>query len=295
MLGSLWSRLASFRRPEGPEPGEPPVVGDTAPERPRFAAGEPRVVLFLRHTGCAFGERMLEELRATARDNPDVTFVAVTHGAPEDATAWCEELGLERVAVSNPAADATDQWCRDPGADNLRVLVDEDRELYAEWGLGLGGLRHLLRPAVLRNLVRALRSGAKDRTPSGTRWQRAGMFGVDPDGTVRARYVADYAGDLPDISAAPSFLDREPEPPTATIRNGTAESATEDEHPTPRVVERDTEPAVSRVPEPRAVTGPATAAVRRVEADAPSETVDSVDEASESGESERQRLRTDGG
>jgi hypothetical protein len=302
MVRSLWQRLASFRRPDGPAVGEPPAVGEAAPTRPRLAAGEPRVVLFLRHTGCAFGEHMLEEFRATAREHPDVQFVAITHGDPDAATAWCESLGLERVTVSNAAAeDAVDQWCRDPEADNLRVLVDEDRELYAEWGLGLGGLRHLLRPTVVRNLLRALRSGAKDRTPSGTRWQRAGMFGVDPDGTVRTRYIADYAGDLPDIEVAPSFLDRETESGPA-VRNVTAESATESATTTPRSVEMATEPAVTRAPpEPRATAGEATAAVHRVESASaesgsvePAEpTSDDTDPDTEDGE--RQRLRTDGG
>jgi hypothetical protein len=318
MVRSLWQRLASFRRPDGPAVGEPPAVGEAAPTRPRLAAGEPRVVLFLRHTGCAFGEHMLEEFRATAREHPDVQFVAITHGDPDAATAWCESLGLERVTVSNAAAeDAVDQWCRDPEADNLRVLVDEDRELYAEWGLGLGGLRHLLRPTVVRNLLRALRSGAKDRTPSGTRWQRAGMFGVDPDGTVRTRYIADYAGDLPDIEVAPSFLDHETESGPA-VRNVTAGSGTEsatDTEPsstatddtesattTPRSVEMAAEPAVTRAPpEPRTTTDEATAAVHRVESASaesgsvePTEpTSDDTDPDTEDGE--RQRLRTDGG
>jgi hypothetical protein len=297
MFRSLWRRLASFRRPDGPALAEPPAVGDPAPERPRLGAGEPRVVLFLRHTGCAFGEHMLREFRQTARATPDVQFVAITHGDPEAATGWCEELGLDRVAVHNPdAEDAVDRWCRGTDAGNLRVIVDEARELYAEWGLGLGGLRHLLRPAVVRNLLRARRAGATDRTPSGTRWQRAGMFGVDPDGTVRTRYIADYAGDLPDIRAAPTFLDRASET-TTPLRNATEDDATAEEAtetaPDPWPVATDTVAVTTRVPsEPRVVAGEPAAAVRPAES---SEVESEANTAEDTDEHHRQRLRTDGG
>lgn len=300
MFRSLWKRLASFRRPDGPALAEPPAVGDPAPERPRLGAGEPRVVLFLRHTGCAFGEHMLTEFRETARATPDVQFVAITHGDPEAATGWCEELGLDRVAVHNPdAEDAVDRWCRGTDAGNLRVIVDEERELYAEWGLGLGGLRHLLRPTVVRNLLRARRAGAKDRTPSGTRWQRAGMFGVDPDGTVRTRYIADYAGDLPDIRVAPTFLDRASET-TASLRNvteddATAEGATEPA-PEPRSVATDTVAATTRVPPaPRVVAGEPAAAVRSVGSSEAAPNEAEADADTDADERHRQRLRTDGG
>lgn len=289
MLRSLWKRVASFRRPDGPTPGEAPEVGDVAPERPRMGAGEPRVLLFLRHVGCAFGERMLADIREAAQAFPDVQFIAIAHGEPEAATAWCEELGFTRVHVENAGqAGTADEWCRDPEADNLRMFVDENRELYADWGLGLGGIDHLLNPRVAASKLRARLDGYVDREPSGTRWQQAGMFAVDPDGTVRARHVAAYAGDLPDIEVAATFLDTEPvqtaaetsfsrvTPTTAeTATTGTSESSVEandpaqvasdtGQGPTPRAVVGSAEPAIeAATPEPRALE-PAEPAIRPI-------------------------------
>jgi hypothetical protein len=242
-----------------------------------MGAGEPRVLLFLRHVGCAFGERMLADIREAAQAFPDVQFIAIAHGEPDAATAWCEDLGFTRVHVENAGQVGTaDEWCRDPDAENLRVFVDENRELYAEWGLGLGGLDHLLNPRVMASKIRARLDGFSDREPSGTRWQRAGMFAVDPDGTVRARHVSAYAGDLPDIEVAATFLDTEPvqtaaeasfsrvtpttgetTTPEATATTGTATGASDStvEDGEPARITTDTEPA------PREVTGRAQPAV----------------------------------
>lgn len=282
-MGSLWSRLTGLRRPDGPAPADPPAIGDAAPERPRVAPSTPRVVAFLGHTGGVFGERLLGTLRETARENPDVAFVAVTHGDPAAATAWCGALGLDRSAVRtvDPAEADHDSSA---GPDNLHVLVDEGRELYAAWGLGLGGVGYLFRPAVLRARRRARRGETTGQPPSGTRWQRAGVFGVDPDGTVRTCHLATHAADLPDVRVLPSFLER----PT-----GVRETPAESVRPSPRAVSVDAIPAVTRAaPEPRVVTDEGTAAVRRV-----TDTESTVEAGlgSEEDARERQRLRTDGG
>jgi hypothetical protein len=287
MMGSLRARLASLRRPAGPAPAEAPAIGDAAPERPRVASGTPRVVAFLGHTGGVFGEQLLGTLREAARENPDVAFVAVTHGDPAAATAWCGALGLDRSAVrAVEAADVPDQ--DGAGPDNLHILVDEARELYAAWGLDLGGVGYLFRPAVLRARRRARRGETTGQPPSGTRWQRAGVFGVDPDGTVRTCHIAAHAADRPDVRVLPSFLERPTEvrePTTASVQ------------PAPRTVATDVVPAVTRVaPEPRAVDDATTAAVRRVTEAASTVEAGVESEADErEHEHERQRLRIDGG
>ncbi|WP_276258498.1 hypothetical protein [Haloglomus litoreum] len=283
MMGSLRSRLASLRRPDGPAPAEVPAIGDAAPECPHVAPGTPRVVAFLGHTGDVFGERLLGSLRETARENRDVAFVAVTHGDPAAATAWCGALGLDRSGVRT--VDAVESDDRDgAGPENLHVVVDEGRELYAAWGLGLGGVGYLFRPAVLRARRRARRGETTAHPPSGTRWQRAGVFGVDPDGTVRTRHVAAHAADRPDARVLPSFLERPTE-----VRETTTGSV----QATPRHVAADATPAVTRVaPDPRVVDDDATAAVRRVTG---TESTVEPGVESEDGERERQRLRTDGG
>lgn len=208
MLGSLRRIVASFRRPDGPALSDVPEVGDEAPERPRVGAGRPRVVLFLRHIGCAIGEAMLKDLRDASAAHPDVEFLAVTHGDSEAATDWCRDIGVGTVEVENTLdGSSSTQWCQDVEDSDIRLFVDPDRELYAEWGLGLGGANHLLDPRVFwRRLEVRFSHGAYNRVPSGSRWQRAGMFAVDGDGIVRAVHVADFAGDRPDIGVATTFL-----------------------------------------------------------------------------------------
>ena len=208
MLESVRQIVRSFGRPDGPELAEVPEVGSQAPARPRLGSGRPRVVLFLRHIGCAIGEAMLKDLRAASRQHPEVEFLAITHGDPEMATDWCRDIGIGTVEVENTLDDGTStQWCMDVEDSDIRLFVDPDRELYAEWGLGLGGANHLLDPRVLwRRLKVRFTHGAYNRVPSGSRWQRAGMFAVDADGIVRAVHVADFAGDRPDIGVATTFL-----------------------------------------------------------------------------------------
>lgn len=207
MIRSLWSRAVSFRRPDGPELDDVPEVGSDAPERPRVGSGRPRVVLFLRHIGCAFGETMLKDLREVSREHPEMEFIAVTHGDPEAATNWCRQLGIGTVEVERVTGETTSvEWCQDVEDSDIRVFVDPERETYAEWGLGLGGANHLLDPRVLWNLLKVHLGGSRDRESSGSRWQRAGMFAIDGEGVVRAVHTADYAGDMPDVEVATTFL-----------------------------------------------------------------------------------------
>lgn len=205
---SLWRRLKSFRRPEQPEVAELPAVGDAAPEHPRLGRGRRRVLLFLRHVGCAFGEAMLTDLRDAARRRPGIDFIAVTHGDAEQATDWCRQLGIKRIRVTPVGSDESLQWCQGKQS-NLRVLVDPERQVYGMWGLGLGGADHLLDPRVLYSLCKVHLKGSRDRDPSGTRWQRSGMFAVDGDDVIRFVHTADRAGDMPDIEAAVAELDGE--------------------------------------------------------------------------------------
>lgn len=159
-----------------PEPGEPaPALPDTA------AASAPRVVAFLRHTGCPFAERTLQELRARADAEPDVSFVAVSH-APEAATdAWAEAVG---------------------GRGSVQILIDADRSLYAAWGLGRSSLAHFMGRRSLRAVGGLARRGIRNRHSDGTRWQAAGTFALDASGTVRWRHRPEHAGDLPDLADA---------------------------------------------------------------------------------------------
>jgi len=160
-----------------------PEVGRACPPFPPAEGGErPRVIAFLRHVGCPFTEATAREMRAAAAVAPAVEWVAVTHSPPAVTMSWCARVG---------------------GCDELRLVEDESRALYASWGLGRTGVRHFLG---LRSLRAVLRLRAEDEIRNtrsdGTRWQTAGTFALAADGTIRWRHVPRHAGELPDFTQA---------------------------------------------------------------------------------------------
>lgn len=55
--------------------------------------------------------------------------------------------GIHCVAISHASKDATDKWVNAiGGAWAVKVIVDEEREVYAAWGLGVSTAYHLLNP-----------------------------------------------------------------------------------------------------------------------------------------------------
>lgn len=205
VLRSLARKIRSFRRPPQKDLAPVPEVGDPAPARPRVGTGNPRVIVFLRHIGCAFGEATLDRLEETARRYPDVEFLAITHGDETIATDWCAEIGLGTIKLEG--SDDSVEWCHDVTDTGIRVFVDADRSLYADWGLGRAGWLHLLHPRVTIGSIKAMLAGFRDRETSGNRWQQSGMFAIDENDVVRSVHVAETADDLPNFDVAVSFLD----------------------------------------------------------------------------------------
>lgn len=110
---------------------------------------------------------------------------------------------MHLVAVSHSSAEATERWVVRVGGNwDVRVVVDEERELYAQWGLGVGSAWHVLGPRALYGALRLGRGeGIWNRpTESGSRWQTSGAFAIDASGTVRWAHVAASADDLPDLT-----------------------------------------------------------------------------------------------
>ncbi|KAI5867486.1 hypothetical protein GGS23DRAFT_179893 [Durotheca rogersii] len=109
---------------------ECPKPGDLAPlDRDRqlsFGGGVPVIVLFLRCVGCAFAQKSFLALRALATKNQGrLRCIAVSHSSREATQRWVDLLG---------------------GAWAVEIVIDEDRAVYAAWGLGLGSLWHVLNP-----------------------------------------------------------------------------------------------------------------------------------------------------
>lgn len=126
--------LSSWFAPrDGKITPEPPAVGSKAPATSKIQLSlAPLVITFLRHCGCPFAEKTFLNLREVARDHRDTTFLAISHSSQAATDSWLASLPQ---AGSEP--------------DNLQVIVDEDREAYSAWGLGVAGFGHVLSPAGL--------------------------------------------------------------------------------------------------------------------------------------------------
>ncbi len=143
-------------RPPARAIARPLAIGDRAPAAAELGAPERlRLVAFLRHTGCPFAEHTVRELRGWAEENRAVATFAVCHGERDVAERWLQAIG---------------------GSGRVRVVHDPDRSLYAAWGLGYAPFSHFANVSALSGVVRLLTRGIRNRSASGTRWQRAGMF-----------------------------------------------------------------------------------------------------------------------
>ncbi|KAF1994614.1 hypothetical protein P154DRAFT_501641 [Amniculicola lignicola CBS 123094] len=171
-----WGMPKAFESWQTPPPPptpvrEAPIVGDRAPTNPKlkFPAidGRPVVVLFLRFCGCPFTEKLFLQLRALSNRQPSIHFIAISHCTPAATDEWVKKLG---------------------GTWNVDVVVDETRELYALWGLGISNWGHVLNP---RNGYNQVMLGRKEGVwggevgEGGNRWQVGGAYAVDERGIVK--------------------------------------------------------------------------------------------------------------
>ena len=90
----------------------------------------------------------------------------------------------------------------------MRIIVDDKRELYGKWGLGVSSAWHVLNPW---SLYAVYTLGKKEGiwnkpTESGTRWQTSGSFSVSEDGTIKWFAIPDAADKLPNFEEAAKAL-----------------------------------------------------------------------------------------
>jgi hypothetical protein len=109
---------------------------------------------------------------------------------------------LHCVAVSHSSQEATEKWIPQVGGEwEVEVIVDEDRDLYAAWGLGISSTWHVFNPAAIYSVYSL---GKNENiwnrpTESGSRWQTGGAFAVDKDGVIRWAHVSKSADDIPNF------------------------------------------------------------------------------------------------
>ncbi|KAI9661085.1 MAG: hypothetical protein M1821_009412 [Bathelium mastoideum] len=196
---SFQSELASWFSTTGPQTSKVPEIGSKAPSSQKLELpppeGTPTIISFLRHCGCPFAEKAFLELRTTASLHPDLPFVAISHSSATATAHWQSSLPL----MPNES----------PDPPNLRVIVDEDRELFARWGLGIASFWHVLSPGGLYSLYRlGTEEGIRNRpTESGSRWQTSGNFAVDGNGIVRWGGPVQRADQVPDFEDVVRLLE----------------------------------------------------------------------------------------
>lgn len=129
------------------------------------------------------------DTRKAASQQPDINFIAVSHSDEPSTTKWVTAVGGRSESGSqNP----------------VTVIVDFNRKIYAQWGLGTTSWSHVLSPKALVNVIKLGREkGIWNRpTESGTRWQSGGFWAVDANGVVRWGRAASRADDYIDVDEA---------------------------------------------------------------------------------------------
>ncbi|KAI1106848.1 hypothetical protein F4804DRAFT_299251 [Jackrogersella minutella] len=202
------SQTQEATSPNTPPPGKEvsplPQINAPAPKHPNLPLPDkPTIIVFLRHCGCPFAEKTFRNLTSLSVQYKDVNFIAVSHSSPEATERWVVEVG---------------------GNWDVNVVVDYERELYNQWGLGVSNTWHVFSPVTLFKTLRL----AKDEhiwnqpTEGGSRWQTSGAFALRRDGLVKWVKVAASADDLPDLEAALTALGikLKPKPPPEPRTDG---------------------------------------------------------------------------
>lgn len=127
-------------------------------------------------------------------------------------TAADKNPSIRYVAVSHSDQPSTDKWVEDVGgAGQVEVLVDEQREAFSAYGLGLSSFWAVLNPSSLKNAMTIGKTEGIDIRPtqSGSRWQEAGLFALDGAGVIKYSHKAQTSDDLGDLQAATAALEIE--------------------------------------------------------------------------------------
>ncbi|KAK4694565.1 hypothetical protein P7C71_g3038, partial [Lecanoromycetidae sp. Uapishka_2] len=191
---TLRQELSSWAFPTPLSTSPVPSIGSRAPSSSKLPIpacnGKATIVTFLRHCGCPFAEKTFLSLRTTASAHPEISCVAVSHSDQAATDKWLESVG---------------------GAGDVQIVVDPDREVYAQWGLGISNFWHVLSPWSMWSVYKlGKEEGIWNRpTESGSRWQTSGSFAIDEDEVVTWGEASPSADWIPDFGEALETLERE--------------------------------------------------------------------------------------
>jgi hypothetical protein len=129
-------------------------------------------------------EKTFLELRRLANKFPNIQFIAISHSSQAATDKWISALG--------------GKWA-------VSVIVDEEREIYACWGLGISNSWHRLNPVIqiaARKLGTEEGIWGREVDPSGNQWQIGGSWAMDKNGTVMWGHASKSAAEIPDLVEA---------------------------------------------------------------------------------------------
>lgn len=102
-----------------------------------------------------------------------------------------EHPDIHCIAISHSDTPSTERWLESLPDSSLnsavQIIIDDERHIYAAWGLGVSSFWHVLNPWSLYSVyVLGKQENIWNRpTESGTRWQAAGSFAIGSDGLVK--------------------------------------------------------------------------------------------------------------
>ncbi|KAB8227103.1 uncharacterized protein BDW43DRAFT_294909 [Aspergillus alliaceus] len=200
---TLYQEIASWVAPRKREISPVPKLGYPPPSHrllqfPQLSP-KPCILVFLRHCGCPFAEKAcIDVCNLDAVRKGRIKVILVSHSSEEATNRWWKEVqqsgrlpadfGNQKLAVS--------------------VIIDDELELYAAWGLGVAKTEHVLNLATVSAAISlGWREGLWDRaTESGSRWQTSGAYGIDRFGIVKWVHVPRLASDLAGFEDAQAVL-----------------------------------------------------------------------------------------
>ena len=218
---TLGQEIASWIAPKKREISPVPKPGFSAPSHRllQFPQRSPKpcILVFLRHCGCPCTSSITNALKSSLTRQFLVAEKACIDVCNLDAVL---EGTIKVILVSHSSEEATNKWFqavqqsgRLPANSEdqeraVSIVIDDEMELYAAWGLGVAKTGHVLNLAtVYAALSLGWREGLWDRaTESGSRWQTAGAYGIDRFGIVKWVHVPRLASDLADFEDAKAVL-----------------------------------------------------------------------------------------
>jgi predicted transport protein len=180
-----------------------PQVGTQAPSvgplRIPREDKKPVIISFLRHCGCPCNYDL--QVR-----NPILTVAVAEKAFHQLRDIAAKNTNIHCIAVSHSDQQTTEKWLRDVGGKgdvDVDVIVDDERELFAAYGLTYSRLWDVINPWSLKAAFDMGKEGFQVRpTSSGSRWQTAGLFSMDGNGSLTYAHKANTSDDLGDLTEA---------------------------------------------------------------------------------------------